>query len=1005
MLPRHLLTSLVILGAVAVPMNAAAPPDADRGFAQDVRPFLETYCTSCHGGATPAAQLDLRRYDSTASVVQDFTRWNRVLARLTAREMPPKTAKQPSDQARQHVIDWITATWAAEAAAHDGDRGVVLARRLNKAEYDYTIRDLTGVDLRPAREFPVDPANQAGFDNSGESLAMSPALANKYLLAARDVADHMFLTASGFAFAPHPMLVETDRDRYCIQQIVDFYGRQNTDYADYFRAAWIYKHRAAFGKPKATIADTAAEMKVSATYLATIWRTLETKEDVGPIAKLQAMWRALPVPAAGQHDLARDGAGRMRDFVTRMRGDTSLTFGSPRVKGLSIRTQPLMNWKLFAYATHRRDFDRTALRVEGEPPPAEPIVPVGRDGKPVGYGLIGVGPGGEDLTALKAQARAYASRMQNPDLVVPAGQRARYEAAFAKFNSVFPDAFYVKERGRFYPDTSEDEGRLLSAGFHNVMGYMRDDAPLSELVLDENGRKELEALWDQFEFVADYTARTYVQFYFNQSGEVLGNGPESGTLRPSDADVTAEPIILDLRRTFLAKAAADDSNNPVAMQAIADHFDRVNARLRGIERERRDAEPRHLDALATFAARAYRRPLSPSERADLLAFYRSMRERGQLSHEEAMRDAIVSILMSPYFCYRVDLADGASDYALANRLSYFLWSTMPDAELLARAAAGDLRNEAVLRAQVRRMLKDDRARGLATEFGGNWLDFRRFEESNTVDSDRFPGFTNELRQAMFEEPIRFLGDVIRNDRPLLDLLYGSDTFVNPILARHYGMPAMAGGSDHLVRVENARDYQRGGLLPMAVFLTQNAPGLRTSPVKRGYWVARRVLGEVIPPPPAVVPELPTDEAKLDAPLRDKLAQHRSNPACAACHARFDAFGLTMENFGPVGEVRTRDLAGRPVETQATFPGGSDGTGVSGLQAYIRANREKDFLDNIARKLLVYALGRSLILSDEPLIQRMNTRLTASGYHMSALVEGIATSPQFLNRSSGRKGAN
>src|SRR5204863_6509029 len=143
-----------------------------------------------------------------------------------------------------------------------------------------------------------------------------------------------------------------------------------------------------------------------------------------------------------------------------------------------------------------------------------------------------------------------------------------------------PDAFYVRERGRFYPDESEDKGRLLSAGFHNVMGYTRDDAPLSELILDDRGQKELDALWDQFEFVADYTARTYVQFYFNQSGEVLGNGRESGTLRPSDHEITAEPIILGFKAPFLAKAEAD--NNPIARQAIIDHFDKVNATIRGI---------------------------------------------------------------------------------------------------------------------------------------------------------------------------------------------------------------------------------------------------------------------------------------------------------------------------------------------------------------------------------------------------------------------------------------
>jgi hypothetical protein len=704
----------------------------------------------------------------------------------------------------------------------------------------------------------------------------------------------------------------------------------------------------------------------------------------------------------------------MRDFVLRMRKDTALKFASPIVKGLSVASQPLMNWKNRQYATHRRDFERAALRVADEPPPVEVKMPEAR------RGLVGGGQNGEDLNALYALAEQYQSRMKNPDLEVPAGQRARYEAAFAKFSSIFPDTFFVRERGRFYPDDTEDKGRLLSAGFHNVMGYFRDDAPLSELLLDDKGRGELEALWDEFEFVAGYTARTYIEFFFNQSGEVLGNGRESGSFRPADKDIIEESVILDFKKAYLAKAAADEKNNPVAFEAIADHFDRVNAAIRNVERRRLEAEPSHISSLLGFAGRAYRRPLTAAERDDLKGFYNTLRDKNGLTHEEAMRDLIVNVLMSPHFVYLVagpprpaplrDLPDAnvrsqaLTDHALASRLSYFLWSSMPDAELSARVAAGDLHNEDVLMAQVRRMLKDERASRLATEFGGNWLDFRRFEEHNAVDRERFPQFTNELRAAMFEEPIRFISDVVRNDRPVLDMLYGGYTFVNPVLARHYGMPEVYGSAERWVRVDNARAYQRGGLLPMAAFLTQNAPGLRTSPVKRGYWVARRVLGEVIPPPPPTVPELPSDEAKMDLPLREMLAKHRSNPACSSCHARFDSFGLTFEGYGPVGETRTKDLAGHTVDIEATFPGGSQGAGLAGLQAYIRASREQDFLDNLSRKILVYALGRSLLLSDEPLIQRMNSRLAAGGYRFSALVETVVTAPQFLKkRTSVQKG--
>ena len=358
----------------------------------------------------------------------------------------------------------------------------------------------------------------------------------------------------------------------------------------------------------------------------------------------------------------------------------------------------------------------------------------------------------------------------------------------------------------------------------------------------------------------------------------------------------------------------------------------MNANVRALEQARAAAEPSHLDALLAFAERAYRRPLTKAEQDDLLAFYRSLRDQ-RLSHEDAIRDAVVSVLMSPHFCYRVDpLSDGhgarrgrpmrpLSDYALASRLSYFLWSSMPDEELMKHAAAGDLHKPDVLAAQARRMLQDGRVRGLATEFAGNWLDIRRFEEHNAVDRERFPSFTNELREAMFEEPIRFVLDVIQRERlgPRFPLRQLHVRQPGPGQAlRHAG----AARRRTWVRVDDAQKYARGGLLPMSVFLTKNAPGLRTSPVKRGYWVVHRLLGEYIPAPPPNVPVLPTDETKLgDLTLRETLAQHRANPACASCHAKFDSFGLVVRRLragrrdarrricGPAGRDR-RDVPRR-----------------------------------------------------------------------------------------------
>jgi hypothetical protein len=991
-----LISNCALPGALAAPAKAKDRPaefDLEGSFNGKVRPFVETYCVDCHSGESPKGDFDLSAFSTAAKVIADHDAWERVLEKLETGEMPSEKAKKfPSDPLRQEMVEWIQTMRKTEARRHAGDPGIVLARRLSNAEYNYTIRDLTGVDIRPTREFPVDPANPAGFDNSGESLAMSPALMTKYLQAAREVANHLVVKPTGLAFAPHPMLVETDRDKYCVNQIVDFYHRQDTDYADYFRAAWRYKHRAKLGQSKATLAEIAAAAKVSPKYLATIWRALEeTKEEVGPLAKLQTMWRALPAPSGKDRNVP-DLAPRceqLRDFVVQLRAKLEPRFPNLAVKGIAGTAEPFLMWKNRQYASHRMSYDREVLQIDGQ---------VKTDPTAVQKPKMSVAAADavdEDAMPADAPRRQAA----DPDLTVPSADRARYEAAFARFCAIFPDAFYVSERGRNYLDKTKDRGRLLSAGFHNIMGYFRDDQPLCELVLDDAGKKELDELWQELDFVASATSRTYVQFYLNESGEA--RKVEKGATSETDKQITSPASIHRVAESYLTRAKA--SGNPVAVQAIEEHFQWVDTTLRSVDQARAEAESRHLAALQDFAARAYRRPLTPGEREELNAFYRSLRNDSGLSHEEAIRDSVVSMLMYPDFCYRVDLVDAGpgvrplSDHALASRLSYFLWSSMPDAELLAHAAAGDLHRPDVLAGQARRMLKDERVRGLAAEFGGNWLDFRRFEEHNAVDRERFSTFNNELRSAMFEEPLRFMLDVFRENRSVLEFIYGDYTFVNPVLAKHYGMPEPKAGPNDWVRVDHARQYDRGGLLPMAVFLTKNAPGLRTSPVKRGYWVVKRVLGEHIPPPPAVVPELPRDEAKLDLPLRDMLARHRQDKSCASCHARFDAMGLVFEGFGPVGERRTLDLAGHPVDAHAVFPGGAEGTGLDGLRAYIRDRRQGDFVDNLCRKLLAYALGRSLMLSDDPTIEAMRAKLAANDYRFDTLVESIVTSPQFLTK--------
>jgi hypothetical protein len=563
-----------------------------------------------------------------------------------------------------------------------------------------------------------------------------------------------------------------------------------------------------------------------------------------------------------------------------------------------------------------------------------------------------------------------------------------------------------------------------------MTGYFRDDQPLYDLILDEAGQREIDRLWDEFNFVSSVPQRMHTSLvWFERTDSGYLRDPEFDAYRPEDKSINTQEKIRAFAQLYLDKAQRNNASE-AAQDAIKEHFNIVARTVQHVDDERVAAIPKHLAALEAFATRAYRRPLAASERADLREFYETTMAENGMDHEQSIRDCIARVLMSPKFSFRMDLvmndvagterpnseANGnlpthaggravrpLSDYAIANRLSYFLWASMPDAELLEHAAAGDLDQTDVLKAQARRMLGGARSRNFATEFAGNWLDFRRFEQHNSVDRERFPAFDNELREAMFEEPIRFFLDVVRADRSILDFLYAHDTFVNAPLARHYGIPMGPPDSDTWFHIQNADKFNRGGLLPMAVFLTANSPGLRTSPVKRGNWVVKRILGERIPPPPAIVPELPSDEKSLGKlTLREALAKHRQSEACAGCHSRFDSFGLVFESFGPVGNLRDRDFGGNLVDTLAEFPNGTRGDGLSGLQQYIRGYRQDDYIENFCRKLLAYALGRTLIIPDDLLVKEMRKNLTTNGYRFSSLIDTIVTSPQFLTKRNSEK---
>jgi len=399
--------------------------------------------------------------------------------------------------------------------------------------------------------------------------------------------------------------------------------------------------------------------------------------------------------------------------------------------------------------------------------------------------------------------------------------------------------------------------------------------------------------------------------------------------------------------------------------------------------------------VSTLARRAYRRPVTPADLSPLMSFYESGRKEGGFEHGIEM--AVRAVLVSPQFLFRVErdpagVAPGSpyriSDLELASRLSFFLWSSIPDDELIEVAARGHLRNDAVLDAQVRRMLADKRSQALVDNFAGQWLQIRNIR-GTTPDKNDFPDFDDNLRQAFERELDLFFESLIKEDRSVLDLITADYTFVNERLAKHYRIPNVYGPDFRRVTLTNdARRglFGKGGVL----LLTSHAD--RTSPVVRGKWILDNVIGTPPPAPPSVVPPFP-DEAPGSAPtVRARMERHRASPACAGCHRLMDPIGLALENFDAVGAWRTQD-AGAAIDASGEL---TDGTRIDGVNALREAllKRPEVIVGTTVEKLMTYALGRGVEPYDMPAVRAIVRGAARDGYRFSSVIRGIVTSTPF-----------
>ncbi|HYL34527.1 MAG TPA: DUF1592 domain-containing protein [Bryobacteraceae bacterium] len=405
-------------------------------------------------------------------------------------------------------------------------------------------------------------------------------------------------------------------------------------------------------------------------------------------------------------------------------------------------------------------------------------------------------------------------------------------------------------------------------------------------------------------------------------------------------------------------------------------------------------------SLATLARRAYRRPVTGQEVDSLVRLVQSARQQGD-AFDRGMQVAITALLVSPHFLFRIERDPNPSDplathqitdFELATRLSYFLWSSMPDDELFRAASDHSLRQSKILRAQIQRMLADRKAKALVENFAGQWLQLRNLDTLKP-DPDRFPAFDGRLRRDLQRESQLFFESILRDDRSILEFLDVDYTFLNERLADFYGIPAVRGAEFR--RVTLPPGSHRGGILTQAAILAVSSYPTRTSPVIRGKWILENILDTPPPPPPPNVPNLDEKAIGKTASLRTQLEQHRANPVCRGCHARMDVLGFGLENYDAIGRWRTHD-GGFPIDASGKLPNGQSFSGPEALKQLLVSDKDA-FARCLTDKLLTYALGRGLEDYDQPAVESIVRATAAEGYKFRALVEQIVSSRPFQMR--------
>jgi hypothetical protein len=887
-----LLLTLTGSSAVGVADNL---PGQD-AYEQQVLPLLRKYCADCHAGDAPEGGWAFDAYRQYADVVADRKTWGKAQQLVSSHVMPPVNNVKPSLAERRTILGWID-EGAFYVDAERPDPGRTTLRRLNRAEYDNTVRDVFGIDLRLADQFPPDDSGY-GFDNIGDVLSLSPLHLEKYLDAARRVADEATRLD-----APPRVGMELTGEKFAV-----FAGRPELN--------------------------------------GTTLMLRPGSDEAGAVVR---------IPAAGRYRIVVRAAAAARPMRIELRGNDQLLAGfdlprrgekAPRAPGTMFVLAELPEGE------HRIRLRVTAGELDAEqapstrpetgasisflgiagpfapaPPAASPYLRRAFGARPLGTPILKLSgedlEGGEGRTGLDTGRAWFASRgfRRTPLFLHQAGMyRFRFKVGAQQVGDE-PVQFEIRVADRTV-------GPLRVTARAQVEQWVEAESELPA------GQHDLQA-W----FVNPYQDRQSGAERWFWLHEFSIEGPLGGPYGPAPDD--AVRLLLQTGR------------------------------------------------------RAFRRPLQSDESDKLTRLVDAVLVDGE-TPLEAVHAGVKAILVSPKFLFhpRPQPAGGQQhdtawidEFTLASRLSYFLWSSTPDDELLGLAERKQLREQ--LAAQVRRMIRDPRSEALTQNFAGQWLQLRDLDRASP-DRSAFPEFDERLAADMRRESELLFEHILRENRPATEFLTADYTFLSARLAAHYGLPAPEGGGFHRVSLQGS---PRGGVVTQGSILTLTSHPTRTSPVKRGKWLLEQLLGTPPPPAPGDVPPLEDGREDASQPLRARLEAHRANAACASCHAFLDPMGFALEQFDAVGRWRTTD-EGHSVDASGQLVTGEKFSGWGELRELLVRERKDEFLRCLSESLLTYALGRGMNYRDKFAVRSVVQQGADSGHGFADMVLAVCESVPF-----------